>query len=404
MIKSLIRNILNFKDRLPLMLFGLLTIFIPMQKQWHKSFDRLTENLSSSLYPFDSYFAGKMQFSNGDLFILCLVILALTKLKNRFIGPLSRARNISLIGYLTCCLVSIALSQHSSYPIAYYIFLRYAFFWGLYWIIAEGLIERSFTKISSIFLSGTALSALMQAIISIGQYFKQYSLGLKRLGETSFARGSKTPASFDMDPASLWLFAKPFPHAVKQAILRSYGTFSHPNILGWYLAVGVIATLYLIEKVEDKRGKAALSLAVMLEVFALFTSYSRSALLGLIFSLTCYLMICASKRKVLYTFLLPLCCIILSTALLSPQLIARGHYTSILPLIVAYGTFGAAGLFMGWCIQIVRKLSLADFKGNTYLLQRNRRFLFIATAIFLSIALTLTIKTPFIKESIIKCS
>jgi len=65
-------------------------------------------------------------------------------------------------------------------------------------------------------------------------------------------------------------------------VLRAYGTFSHPNNFGGYLAVGILTILSLRSRSLGGRGRAA-SLAVIAMVLAigLALTASRSALLGL---------------------------------------------------------------------------------------------------------------------------
>lgn len=65
-------------------------------------------------------------------------------------------------------------------------------------------------------------------------------------------------------------------------VLRIYGGFSHPNIFGGWLAVGVLTSLLLSLKVESKRAATLCALASSLFSVALLLTYARSAWLALV--------------------------------------------------------------------------------------------------------------------------
>ncbi len=63
--------------------------------------------------------------------------------------------------------------------------------------------------------------------------------------------------------------------------LRAYGSFDHPNILGGVMALGAVLALFLALKNKTKKAERAVLLALFL-IFsaALFTSFSRAAILA----------------------------------------------------------------------------------------------------------------------------
>lgn len=99
-------------------------------------------------------------------------------------------------------------------------------------------------------------SLIWQSVVVLLQFFTQRSLGLWILGERTF--NTTTP-----DIAHFQLFG--------YQLLRPYGTFSHPNVLGAFLVV------YLIILTATKPAK----LTSMLAVAATIISFSKSAVFAL---------------------------------------------------------------------------------------------------------------------------
>lgn len=62
--------------------------------------------------------------------------------------------------------------------------------------------------------------------------------------------------------------------------LRAYGSFSHPNVFGGYLAVGMLALVGAVTNAHEKEKRLLLGVALLLTVALVFTG-SRSAILGL---------------------------------------------------------------------------------------------------------------------------
>ncbi len=106
------------------------------------------------------------------------------------------------------------------------------------------------------------VSLVWQSALIIFQAVLGHSLGLSFLGERSF--DSSTP---NIAHASLF----------GNQILRPYGTFSHPNVAASFL---LIYLLLLLEKAQLK-----FLLIKIFTLIALFLTFSKAAIVGLIFSL-----------------------------------------------------------------------------------------------------------------------
>lgn len=105
-----------------------------------------------------------------------------------------------------------------------------------------------------------------QSIIAILQYYLQSDLGMQFFGEPVLSLSAKGIASFD------WGGEK---------IIRAYGTFSHPNLLGMYMVFAFWFLVFLSSRIKDRLVLICLG---FLFLSALFFSFSRSAWLAFFLS------------------------------------------------------------------------------------------------------------------------
>ena len=92
--------------------------------------------------------------------------------------------------------------------------------------------------------------AVIQSVIGILQYFDQHSLGFQHFGETFFTSGMKGIAEFYTHSLISVKYLR-FDEIMAGGkdfipIIRPYGTFPHPNLLGAFLFVGLLASISLI--------------------------------------------------------------------------------------------------------------------------------------------------------------
>lgn len=87
-------------------------------------------------------------------------------------------------------------------------------------------------------------------------------------------------------------------------ILRSYGTMSHPNILGGFLSFACLALYFLYLKSTSAYQKAAIFFLLFVHIITLFTTFSRSS--GLSFLLLTFLFFFYSIKKLSYFHLFSL--------------------------------------------------------------------------------------------------
>ncbi len=124
------------------------------------------------------------------------------------------------------------------------------------------------------------VASVSQAILGIIQFHVQHMVGLKILGEYVAPIGTSGLATID---------------TIHGKLVRAYGTFPHPNVLGAYLLIGLSAGLFFVSR-ETKKNLIDLGLAILVScgtiviAIGIFTSFSRAAwiasvLIFLIFAL-----------------------------------------------------------------------------------------------------------------------
>jgi len=146
----------------------------------------------------------------------------------------------------------------------------------------------------------------VQSIIALGQCIKQSSLGLKYLGESWIASGLPGIAKLDISSAK---------------IIRSYGTFAHPNILACFLLLALYSAIYLVLK---KKDIYLLFLPVI--ILGLILTFSRSIIslgsLSLIISLV-YIYLKTKKKDILKPAFVLLASFVVFSLIFLPYLTER---------------------------------------------------------------------------------
>lgn len=160
-------------------------------------------------------------------------------------------------------LLSIVLCDVSSFPMQWvrwvYFCIPFLFFSSVQSIEwkAEEWIPRIFWAILFV--------ALFECFVGLYQYMTQHALGLKLLGE---------PKLTGLDLATIPVSSG------QGSILRAYGTFPHPNVLGGFLVFSLMTAYYLWYQTENKWLKIFVLFSICIQILGLFLTFSRSALIG----------------------------------------------------------------------------------------------------------------------------
>ncbi|MEI6378818.1 MAG: O-antigen ligase family protein [Candidatus Falkowbacteria bacterium] len=135
---------------------------------------------------------------------------------------------------------------------------------GLCWTLITAVYSRR--RLILALIIGGALCALL----GVGQFFAQSAPGNKWLG---------LALHDPIEPGTSVIF-----HIGKTGIgerwLRAYGTLDHPNMLGGYLALMLIAGCWLILHSKDNKQLLTAYLLLIIITAGLFVSFSRTGLLA----------------------------------------------------------------------------------------------------------------------------
>ena len=133
-------------------------------------------------------------------------------------------------------------------------------------------VKSSTWNIFQVIFFGLIISGFVQAIIALMQFLQQKSIGLYSFGESYLSKEQFGVAKIFFDGDTL---------------IRAYGLFPHPNILGGFLAVTLLTTLaypLIIHKkmfhVEHWKAKIFWRISIFLQFLALISAFSKSAVLG----------------------------------------------------------------------------------------------------------------------------
>ena len=228
-------------------LLALLAFAIPIEYKYHKLFRFFSKTLIPQGLDISPNYDRFIYFYPSDLISILLLFIALfwMKIPKRFFGN-------SLWVVFICAIASIIASPFASYPIPYIRLLHLLTPVILFSFLAA-MEEKE--RITRIILIAVVTAALFQTGVAILQYFHQAPLGLRLLGE---------PTQF---PA--------FSGGGHQWI-RPSGTLPHPNILGGFLLMSILATYAFI--MQAKKYRWLLAAAFPPQLFAMSVTYSRSAL------------------------------------------------------------------------------------------------------------------------------
>jgi hypothetical protein len=146
-------------------------------------------------------------------------------------------------------------------------------------------------------------SLIPHAFLGLWQYADQFIHGSKWLGMAS------------QDPRSLGVSV--VEHG-EYRLLRSYGGFSHPNIFGGWLAIGLLIAFVLSHVVQKKSHVIVLALGSALMMMALVLSYSRSAWIAFVVGLLFLIgMLVWQKRITSQFFWVVLCSIFIAGSIVT---------------------------------------------------------------------------------------
>jgi O-antigen ligase len=349
----------------------LIILLIPLQKRYHKILNSFSKSLMQSVPDIPFYFDKHLCYYITDILgiLLFSILLIQGRIKLKELILQSTTKYLSL--FIALCFCSIYLAK--SAPFQYFQLLHFScailFFYSLISYFKEN--PKIFINRACIII---LIVALFECAVGISQYFLQHHLGLKQIGEAYFGN-FPYPASFPMSDGSKWIIDRFLNHSIEQKnIIRSFGTFAHPNIFGGFLVFSLISTYYVFFSLTSKKMQALVGFSIFIQLFTLCLTYSRAALIGWVLStvLWAFLLFLKSDLKLRLSKLYPLALsvtlsIALSALLLYPQFLQRGG-------IVNYTDFNAAGdanrlAFQNTALEMIKSHPMLGVGFNNFLLK-----------------------------------
>jgi hypothetical protein len=187
-----------------------------------------------------------------------------------------------LLGLLGLGILSAPFAQDM--PLAFYSTARYMLLFGLY-LFSSGELELHWL------IGPLMVSMVVQSLVALAQFVMQSSLGLKALGEVSVTPYSPNACIIG---------------AMERYWLRAYGLTQHPNILGGSLTIALLLFIGWYLKRAFKRWRPCLLPFLLLTPIALFTTFSRTAWLGLMSGIGLILAAVIRNKEVIRSHYLPL--------------------------------------------------------------------------------------------------
>ena len=264
---SQIKKLIRSEAVLPFLLFLILVLF-PLEHKYDKVFRSTFRALN-----FSHAFVENFYFYVTDFLASCFIILGLIRsgwkqiFWNRNTKFICALIIISLLSILFCDIPFFSMQW-----VRWVYFCIALFFFSSVQSVewkAEVWIPRIFWAILFV--------ALFECFIALFQYLTQHALGLRIFSEPKLKIGSER-ATFYLMNGSQWIFGSTI-NGPKE-LLRAYGTFPHPNVLGGYLLFSLMTAYHLWCQYTNKWLKLFLFLAITLQILGLFLSFSRSAMIG----------------------------------------------------------------------------------------------------------------------------
>ncbi|MFA6436950.1 MAG: O-antigen ligase family protein [Candidatus Paceibacterota bacterium] len=199
----------------------------------------------------------------SDILILILLVLWLHKSISQKRLKIKKLTAMIVPFLFFGLFLTLSLFSSKNLTISFYFLVKILLLISFFYYIRLKIKKEELVNIYKIIFIG----GIVQSLIALGQYIKQGSLGLRYLGESVIAPNLYGVAKVDF---------------LGQKIVRSYGTFSHPNILAVFLLISICCILWLVLK----HGKPICLIGLPIIVLGLTLTFSRTTIfLGLIFVL-----------------------------------------------------------------------------------------------------------------------
>ena len=307
----------------PTLFLIFLVFLIPFHYRFYKFLQKISASLINPSWGVPEYFEIHLDLFLSDFVLVGMIFWCLKKgvvqWKTFWEGE---SKYLSL--FLFFSLASIVHSDFASYPLQYWRWMHLALPAFLYFFLRQIPLQQGiFKKLAQVVL----VTAFIECVIALIQYFIQHSVGLKILGEPTLIGRNYVGSSFPMADGSIWIFDRFF-HGIREKafVLRATGTLPHPNVLGGFIVFSLLMTYYLYGLAKRR---TFLSMAILVQTFVLFITYSRSAIFAAFLTTLIWLAFTTWREKKLTSLLwVSAGSCLLSLGLLYPQIFHRGGIVS----------------------------------------------------------------------------
>lgn len=263
-------------EKIKITLFLFLLALLPFNFRHIFNFDQIKniegfrENISYSLYAFDI------------VFILLLIFLLASILIDLFYRekPLPKFRLVFFLPFFLIIIIFIFSFLSNRPAVSFYNSARLTEA-VLFFLMAKNIFKKNGAWQKSILI--IFLSGIFQSVLAVIQFILQRSIGLKFFGESVLS-----PDLFDVAKFELY----------GGKIIRAYGTFPHPNLLGAFLLLSLTCGIYLISIAKNRKLKILNTVTSVLIVIGIIFTYSRSVWLAtFLFLITFFIFTFSQNEK-----------------------------------------------------------------------------------------------------------
>lgn len=255
----------------------------------------------------------------SDLVIFAIGIYCITTRKDSVV---KREKKWLLI-VVIFALLSLLFTPFSKQLNGFTRFIQLVFSFFFFYVLSCVLSKKSPLPFIQVFLAIIAVAGVIEAVIGLTHYLWQQPIGLHKLGEPKLTANSDFFASIPTMDGKVWLFSLfkgPF-----SSLLRSHGTFIHPNLLGCFLLTSLLATIYWLFS-KKLLVRIMGSTALLIQVLCLITTFSRASLFG--FFIGSALLLSSFKlffkQRIAFVFIVIVSSILIGFVLFSTQIQKRG--------------------------------------------------------------------------------
>jgi hypothetical protein len=192
-----------------------------------------------------------------------------------------------IVAILSCLdlFVLISVFIAPDFFLAIYHYIIFLFGLSLFWLIVKT--KLSYKKLAIAFFSGLVI----QSCLAVWQFLTQATFACKWLGLAAHAPGDLGTSVVETIGSD----------GVSERWLRAYGSLDHPNVLGGFLAIGLLILIWKVINHQRANKKTDCKfiiyhLSLIILIAGLILTFSRSSYLAMAAGIIIYFVVYLSKK------------------------------------------------------------------------------------------------------------